>query len=109
MYAANGRLSLASSTAILYCPVPSDLPTCSIFCRAAEGLSVVGTCASPQRQFNLCGNCIYQQMYLKLFNKITDVIEELQQIQEEVEELYIKGSEPDLTALKPQKKERAEK
>lgn len=51
----------------------------------------------------------YQQMYLKLFNKITDVIGELQQIQEEVEELYIEGSEPDLTALKPQRKDRAEK
>ncbi|ADU26830.1 hypothetical protein [Ethanoligenens harbinense] len=51
----------------------------------------------------------YQQMYLKLFNKITDIIEELQQIQEEVEELYIKGSEPDLTVLKSQKTDRVEK
>ncbi len=51
----------------------------------------------------------YQQMYLKLFNKITDVIEELQRIQEEVEELYIKGSEPDLSVLKPQKKDSAKK
>lgn len=27
----------------------------------------------------------YQQMYLKLFNKVTDVIEELQQVQRETE------------------------
>lgn len=51
----------------------------------------------------------YQQMYFKLFNKVTDVIEELQQIQREAEELYIKGSEPDLTVLKPQQKDKAEK
>lgn len=47
----------------------------------------------------------YQQMYLKLFNKLTDMIEELQQVQRETEELYIKGSEPSLTVLKPQQQE----
>lgn len=49
----------------------------------------------------------YQQMYLKLFNKVTDVIGELQQVQRETEELYIKGSEPDLTVLKPRREEKA--
>lgn len=51
----------------------------------------------------------YQQMYFKLFNKVTDVIEELQQIQRETEELYIKDSEPDLTVLRPQKEDKTEK
>lgn len=51
----------------------------------------------------------YQQMYLQLFNKVTDVIEELQRAQRETEELYIKGSEPDLAMLKPQQEEKAEK
>lgn len=50
----------------------------------------------------------YQQMYLKLFNKVMDVIEELQQVQRETEELYIKGPEPDLAILKTQQ-EKAEK
>lgn len=32
---------------------------------------------------------IYKDMYFELFNKITDVIEELQQIQIAVEKMYI--------------------
>lgn len=32
----------------------------------------------------------YKKMYSTLFNKITDVIEDLQQIQQETEEIYIK-------------------
>ena len=51
----------------------------------------------------------YKEMYLKLFNKVTDVIEELQQVQRETEELYIKGPEPELTVLKPRKEDRAGK
>ena len=47
----------------------------------------------------------YQQMYLKLFNKVSDVIEELQQAQQETEELYIQGGGPELVALKPEKDE----
>lgn len=43
----------------------------------------------------------YKKMYLKLFNKVTDVIGELQQVQQETEELYIKSSESDLTVLRP--------
>ncbi len=35
----------------------------------------------------------YQKMYSQLFNKITDVIIELQQIQEQTEELYIQSEE----------------
>lgn len=51
----------------------------------------------------------YQQMYLKLFNKVTDVIEELQQVQRETEELYIQGEEPELTVLKPEEDDDPEK
>lgn len=35
----------------------------------------------------------YKEMYYKLFNRITDVIEELKEIQEEVEEMYINGDD----------------
>lgn len=31
----------------------------------------------------------YKEMYLKLFNKITEVIEELKKIQAETEEMYL--------------------
>ena len=34
----------------------------------------------------------YREMYAKLFNKITDVIKELQDIQKEAEEMYIKAA-----------------
>lgn len=50
----------------------------------------------------------YQQMYLKLFNKVTDVIEELQQVQRETEELYIQCEETELTVLKPDKNDEPE-
>ena len=33
----------------------------------------------------------YKELYLKLFNEITDVIEKLKEIQKEAEEIYIKG------------------
>lgn len=37
----------------------------------------------------------YKQMYLKLFNKISDIIVELQEVQKEVEEIYVsKADEP---------------
>ena len=31
----------------------------------------------------------YKKMYLKLFNKVTDVIKELEEVQRQTEELYI--------------------
>lgn len=31
----------------------------------------------------------YKEMYLKLFNKVTEVIEELKKIQAETEEMYL--------------------
>ena len=39
----------------------------------------------------------YEEMYYKLFNKITDVIEELKEIQQETEELFAayQGKPPD--------------
>ncbi len=35
----------------------------------------------------------YKKMYFRLFNKITDIIEELQTIQQETEEIYIETAE----------------
>ena len=35
----------------------------------------------------------YKEMYFELFNKLTDVIEELKEIQKETEEKYINDSE----------------
>lgn len=48
-------------------------------------------------------------MYFKPFNKVTDVIEELQQIKRETEGIYIKSSESDLTVLKPKPDDNPEK
>jgi len=41
----------------------------------------------------------YQKMYAKLFNKVSDVICELQDIQRETEEIYINSGEPTLIVL----------
>ena len=35
----------------------------------------------------------YEEMYRKLFNKITDVIEELKEVQKQTEEMYIKAED----------------
>ena len=37
----------------------------------------------------------YKQMYFELFNKISDIIEELQEIQRKTEEMYIEEKEED--------------
>lgn len=44
----------------------------------------------------------YKEMYLKLFNKITDVINELQEIQQLTEEMYIESKE--ITIIEMHKK-----
>jgi len=36
---------------------------------------------------------IYKDMYLKLFNEVTDTIERLKEIQKECEEMYIASEE----------------
>jgi len=41
----------------------------------------------------------YQHLYCLLFNKITDLIEELQQLQQEAEALYIGGDAPPLVLI----------
>lgn len=38
----------------------------------------------------------YKEMYLKLFNEITDTIEHLRQLQRDTEEMYISESPVDL-------------
>ncbi len=35
----------------------------------------------------------YEEMYKKLFNKITDVIEELKEVQQQTEEMYINADD----------------
>ena len=42
----------------------------------------------------------YKEMYYALFNKITDVIEELQKIQQLTEEMYIESENDGKTILK---------
>lgn len=37
----------------------------------------------------------YKEMYFKLFNKISDVVDELVAVQQEVEEMYISVNEDD--------------
>ena len=35
----------------------------------------------------------YKQMYYKLFNKLTDIAEEIKQIQSEAEDLFLDGGD----------------
>lgn len=35
----------------------------------------------------------YKEMYIKLFNSVTDIIESLKKIQEETEKMYIESEE----------------
>lgn len=51
----------------------------------------------------------YQKMYLTLFNKISDTIEELRQAQAETEELYLDGMEANLHLMQPEKESSAKK
>ena len=39
----------------------------------------------------------YEEMYKKLFNKITDVIEELKKVQQQTEEMYINATDKEDT------------
>ena len=41
----------------------------------------------------------YIEMYSKLFNKITDIIEELRLVQQQTEELYIQSKEFEIILL----------
>ena len=49
----------------------------------------------------------YQKMYLGLFNKVTNVIEELQQAQRDTEQLYLESSDAEPLVLETEDKERA--
>jgi hypothetical protein len=44
----------------------------------------------------------YKEMYLKLFNGVTDAIGNLQALQQETEEMYISAPEPDVRLLNPE-------
>jgi hypothetical protein len=41
----------------------------------------------------------YQKMYHALFNEVSDIIRQLQQIQLNTEEMYVESKEPDITLL----------
>jgi len=43
----------------------------------------------------------YKEMYSILFNKMTDIIEEIQQIQRQTEEMYIHNMKRELILMKP--------
>ena len=45
----------------------------------------------------------YKRMYTTLFNRVTDIIEALQQAQREAEEIYIESPEPEILLLDPGK------
>ena len=47
----------------------------------------------------------YKEMYYKLFNKVTDVINDLQEIQQLCEQLYIESEEETLTKFSVLKKD----
>jgi hypothetical protein len=38
-------------------------------------------------------------MYLTLFNEVSDIIQQLQQVQLKTEEMYVESREPDITVL----------
>ena len=42
----------------------------------------------------------YKEMYSILFNKMTDIIEEIQQIQRQTEEMYIHSQDREFVLLK---------
>lgn len=50
----------------------------------------------------------YKKMYAKLFNKVSDVICGLQDIQRETEEMYINSGEPTLLVLDSRQQENNE-
>lgn len=49
----------------------------------------------------------YQKMYLTLFNKITDTIKNLEEIQQLTEEMYISEEQPKIS-LSPQNTQQAQ-
>lgn len=46
----------------------------------------------------------YQKMYTKLFNQVSDVIEELQNVQRQTEQIYVDSADLELTIVKQSKK-----
>lgn len=42
----------------------------------------------------------YKEMYYKLFNELTNIIEQLQNIQKNTEELYINSGKPPISIAK---------
>ena len=44
----------------------------------------------------------YKKMYAMLFNSITDVISQLQEIQKQAEELYLDDTDPQIIMINPE-------
>jgi len=44
----------------------------------------------------------YKKMYMELFNKLTVVIKELQEVQRQTERMYIESAEPKVIVLLPE-------
>ena len=42
----------------------------------------------------------YKQMYYKLFNKLSDIIEEIQQVQADAEELFLESDDDEEAVVK---------
>ncbi len=42
----------------------------------------------------------YKKMYYRLFNRISDVIDELKEIQQETEEMFIENQNPNIIKVK---------
>ncbi|AFV03475.1 hypothetical protein UNSWDHB_299 [Dehalobacter sp. UNSWDHB] len=42
----------------------------------------------------------YKRMYTELFNKVTVIIEQLQEIQQQTEQMYIESPEPKIFLIK---------
>ena len=42
----------------------------------------------------------YKKMYLELFNTVTDIIEQLQEVQKKTEQMYIEAEKDEKTIIK---------
>lgn len=51
----------------------------------------------------------YQDMYAVLFRKVTDVIEELKNVQRQTEEIYLSSEQSDIRMIHGNEKEKSEK
>jgi hypothetical protein len=74
---------------------------------------VVNTIKIIHKTINLREGAIfmadYQDMYAVLFRKVTDVIEELKNVQRQTEERYLSSEQSDIRMIHGNEKEKSEK